>query len=160
MYDSYNECYELYEKFEKSPVTEIEPEGGGTGRSRIQAVHYGSTEYKVQKFFFVLLMLLAIWFGPGWVVALVRGESGSDFHIMATLVNLGVLFFLHPVQLILSALACTSDGFLRMKQDPKVTEERRRARRFAAGTAAVTAVLSARNISRMGRSLMSGKERL
>lgn len=111
-----------------------------------------SGDYKIQKFFFVLLSLLAIWFAPGWVVALVQGEISSDFHITATLVNLGVLFFLHPVQLLLFGLACCSDGFVRLK----TRNDGSMGAKGAATIAGVSAAMQARNMARMGKSLMSG----
>ncbi len=44
-------------------------------------------DYKIQKFFFVILANLVTWFLPGWIISIGSG----NFHFEATVTNLLVL---------------------------------------------------------------------
>lgn len=122
-------------------------------RQMQEDMDYRNTEdYKVQKTIFVIMSIVAIWFLPGWICSIGSG----DFHFHATIINLVVMFFLNPLQLFLTALAFLSDGFVRLgtKEDRKYGVKR------AATAAGISAVMQARTMSKVGKSLMSGGNKI
>lgn len=107
-------------------------------------------DFKLQKFFFVVIALIAIWILPG-----VLFPSGSGtFGIVLT--NLIILMLFHPIQLLLSALAVSSDGFEKLETKP----DGRMTAKGAATAAGVSAAMQARNMSKMGKNLMSGGKKI
>lgn len=109
-----------------------------------------SGEFKLQKLFFVVIALIAIWILPG-----VFFPSGSGtFGIVLT--NLIILMLFHPIQLLLSALAVSSDGFEKLETKP----DGRMTAKGAATAAGVSAAMQARNMSKMGKDLMSGGKKI
>lgn len=110
-----------------------------------------SADYHFQKTIFMILVILAVWFLPGWLF-----PSHPDFHFGATLTNLVVLFFFHPLQLFLTILAFCSDGFVRLG----TKEEGKDGVKSAATAAGVSAAMQARTMSKVGKSLMSGGNKI
>ena len=80
----------------------------------------------------------------------------NDFHFGATLTNLVVLFFFHPLQLLLTILAFCSDGFVRLG----TKDEDNTGVKSAATAAGVSAVMQARTMSKVGKSLMSDGKKI
>ena len=111
-----------------------------------------SADYHFQKTIFMILVILAVWFLPGWLFP----SHPKNFHFGATLTNLVVLFFLHPVQLLLTLVAFCSDGFVRLG----TKEEGKDGVKSAATAAGVSAVMQARTMSKVGESLMSGGNKI
>lgn len=111
-----------------------------------------SADYHFQKTIFMILVILAVWFLPGWLFP----SHPNDFHFGATLTNLVVLFFLHPVQLLLTLVAFCSDGFVRLG----TKDEDNTGVRSAATAAGVSSVMQARTMSKVGKSLMSGRKKI
>lgn len=111
-----------------------------------------TADYHFQKTIFVILSIVAIWLLPGWICSIGSG----DFHFHATIINLVVMFFLHPLQLFLTLLAFCSDGFYRLvtKEDGKDGVK------SAATAAGVSAAMQARTMSKVGKSLMSGGNKI
>lgn len=111
-----------------------------------------SADYHFQKTIFMILVILAVWFLPGWLFP----SHPNNFHFGATLTNLVVLFFFHPLQMFLTILAFCSDGFVRLG----TKDEDKTGVRGAATAAGVSAVMQARTMSKVGKSLMSGRKKI
>ena len=113
-----------------------------------------TAEYYTQKTLFVILMFLVIFILPGWLLPTEASILG--FHVGATFTNLLVLFFLHPLQLFLFGLACCSDGFVKLE----TKNDGGAGVKGAAVAAGVSAAMQARNMSKMGKDLMSGGKKI
>lgn len=114
-----------------------------------EAEFLASNGYKAQKGVFVTIVFILLFFVPGW---LFPAFDGPDFHIGATITNVLVLCVFFPVQLFLLYLATLSDGFFRPSKRP----DRKKEVRNGAMAASVLAALNARNLRKMGRSILSG----